>query len=462
MLGKPRVSSREPPTVEECLKQAEKAAAKIPSVFWRVSTHTRLAEVWARLQNLQNARAHLQQALEASLSEPPAEREARQVFRIAEVAKTFEEEARWKQILALAFETVEAAPEDFLTINLVVRSLVEWNLLEEALRASRILSDERAKDKATLLCTLAGAYFQRGEAEQAESLLQEAVEYLGVLPWDDDEIRVALAQAWAAGGRWKQAVLWAGLIEEPDYRAEAWCALAQAYHQVGNTEGAAKALINARNHALEAENVWLCAQTLAQVARAYALIGLTEQAETLFAESLAICETEPDPEQRDRTLDQIAEYALEARLPQISYQACLKNQNPVYRTFNIIDVLSCLAPDYDADMYAEALRSAKRVDGASGRAEALAKIGRQLAWAGQFQQAWDIVRLLPHAYWRGVGLLGYARACAHHQRWDLAMKALHEIERMHIPDLTANAYLNFAEEILEAKDSDSRPLEPNE
>lgn len=458
MLWKWRVSSREPPTVEECLKRAEEATAEIPSIFWRVSTHARLAEVWARLQNLQNARAHLQQALEAYLSEPPAEREARQVFRIAEVAKTFEEEARWKQILALAFETVEAAPEDFLTIRLVVRSLVEWNLLEEALRASRILSDEWSKDKATLLCTLAGAYFQRGEAEQAEALLHEASRYLGVSLWND-EVRIALAQAWAAGGRWEQAVLWAGLIKEPDHRAEAWCALAQAYHQVGNTEGAEQALINARNHALEAESVWLRAQTLAQVARAYALIGLTEQAETLFAQSLAVCETEPDTEQRDRTLDQIAEYALEARLPQISYQACLKNQNPVYRTFNIIDVLSCPVLDYDADMYAEALRSAKQIGDASGRAEALAKIGRQLAWAGQFQQAWDIVRLLPHAYWRGVGLLGYARACVHHQRWDLAMRALREIERMRVPNLTANAYLNFAEEMLGTENSDPVPHE---
>ncbi len=447
-MWRQRVSSQNPPTVEECLRQAEKAAAQIPSVFRRVSTHTRLAEVWARLQNLQSAHAHLQQAIEAYLSEPPAEREVRQVFAIAETAKAFEDELRCQQILALAFETMEADPEDSFAVKRCVESFVEWNLPEEALRAARLLSDKRTKDKAELLCTVAGAYFQRGDAQQAEALLQEAVKYLGVAYWEDDRIRVALARAWAAGGRWEQATLWAGLIEEPDHRAEAWCALAQAYHQQGDPESAQQALINARNHALEAESLWLRAQTLAQAAKAYALIGLTGQAKALFQEALTVCETEPDPEAKDMALDKIAAYALEARLFQTSYQVCLKIQSPVYRTFDLIDVLFCLAPAYNAEMYAAALRSAGRIRDASGRAEALATIGRQLAWAGQFQQAWDIVRFLPHAYWRGVGLLGYARACAYDQRWDLAMPGLQEIERMRHPNFTANAYLNFAEEIL--------------
>ncbi len=459
MLWKRRVSSQNPPTVEECLSRAEKAAARIPSVYWRVSTHTRLAELWARLQNLQNARAHLQQAIEAYLSELPSEREVRQVFRIAESAKSFEEASRCEQILALAFETIEADPEDYLTIKLCTTSFLEWNLLGEALRAARMLSEEWAKDRAELFCAVAEAHFQHGEAEQAEALLQEAVRYLGVSPWHDDKIRVALARAWAKGGRWEQAALWAGLIEEPDHRAEAWCALAQAYHQQGNSEGAQQALANAQTHALEVESVWLRAQTLAQVAREYALAGATEQAETLFRDALAICETEPDSEAQDMALDRIAEYALEARLLQISYQACLRTQNPVYRTFNLIDVLFCLAPAYDAEMYAEALRSAKRIGSASGRAEALAKIGRQLAWAGQFRQAWDIIRSLPHAFWRGAGLLGYAHACAHHQRWDLAMRALQAIERMRIPNFTANAYLNFAEARLGGDVGDPAPPE---
>ncbi len=449
MLWKPRSlwgrTAITEPTVEECLQRAEEAVARIPSVFWRVVTYTRLAKIWARLHNMGNARFHLQHAIEAYLSQPPEEREVRQIFAIAETAKLFEDASRCSQILTLAFETIEADPENFLDIKLCVEAFLEWNLLEESLRATRLLSDEWAKDKAELLCEVAEVRFRHGETDQAQALLHEATMYLNQAPYGGDSIRGALARAWASGGHWEHAYIWVATIETPDDRAEAWCALAQVHHQQENSAGVEQALATARTHALEVESVWRRAATLAKVACNYATLGLPDPAEALFQESIALCDAEPDPEARDMALDRIAESAIEARMPLLSYQACLKTLDPVYRTFNIIDVLFCLTPTYDASMYADALRSARRIRSASGRAEAYAKIGCQLAWMGQFQQAWRIVRSVRHPYWRGIGLLGFARACAHHQQWIQALRALNLIRN---PVFVANAYLNFAEELL--------------